>query len=202
VRRDSFLPFPAPPVTLGQATEVRSTLLATSLQSIRKHGLLDLYQRHLTGPFKETVLTAVAGSWLPINAAKAHYLACDALRLEPAVQLAIGMEVGDRVNGTFLGFMVRTAKTAGVTPWHALAQATKLYFRVFQGGGGIAIGELGPKEARVELVGNMLYDIDYFRNGCRGFFQAATRLFCNRVYTYDLSRGRNANGMTLRISWA
>jgi hypothetical protein len=185
VRRDSFLPFPAPPVTLGQATEVRSTLLATSLQSIRKHGLLDLYQRHLTGPFKETVLTA-----------------CDALRLEPAVQLAIGMEVGDRVNGTFLGFMVRTAKTAGVTPWHALAQATKLYFRVFQGGGGIAIGELGPKEARVELVGNMLYDIDYFRNGCRGFFQAATRLFCNRVYTYDLSRGRNANGMTLRISWA
>jgi hypothetical protein len=202
LRRDSFLAFPAPPATLGVATEVRSTLLATSLQSIRKHGLFDPYAKHLTGPFRETVLTAVAGSWLPINAAKAHYLACDALRLETAQQLAIGMEVGDRVNGTFLGFMVRTAKTVGVTPWLALAQSAKLYFRLFQGGGGIAISELGPKEARVELVGNPLYDIDYFRNGCRGFFQAATRLFCTRVYTHDLSRGRSPNGLTVRVSWA
>jgi hypothetical protein len=202
VRRDSFLPLPAPPATLGQSNEVRSTLLATSLQSIRKHGLFDLYSRHLAGPFRETVLTAVAGAWLPINAAKAHYLACEALRLEPAMQLALGMEVGDRVNGTFLGFMVRTAKTVGVTPWLALAQSAKLYFRLFQGGGGIAIGELGPKEARIELVGNPLFEIDYFRNGCRGFYQAATRLFCTRVYTHDLSRGRSTTGMTLRLSWA
>jgi hypothetical protein len=189
-------------VALGAATHVRSTLLATSLRSIRNHGLLDPYLRHLAGPLKESVLTAVAGAWLPIDAARAHYLACDALRLEPAMQVAIGMEVGDRVNGTFLGFMVRTAKTVGVTPWLALAQSAKLYFRLFQGGGGVAIGELGPKEARVEVVGNPLFAIDYVRNGCRGFFQAAAGLFCTRVYTYDLSRGRNASGMTLRVSWA
>jgi hypothetical protein len=98
--------------------------------------------------------------------------------------------------------MVRTAKTVGVTPWLALAQSAKLYVRLFQGGGGIAIGELGPKEARIEVVGNPLFAIDYFRSGCRGFYQAAAGLFCNRSYSYDLSRGKSTSGMTIRLSWA
>jgi hypothetical protein len=198
----AFLPFAGPPAKLGLVTEVRSTLIATSLQSLRTRGLLAKYTKLLAGPHQETVLTAVAGSWLPLDAAVAHYRACDALRLEPAVQLAMGMDVGDRVHGTFLGLMVRTAKTVGVTPWLALAQSAKLYGRLFAGGGGIAVTELGPKEARIELVGNTLCEVDYFRIGLRGVYQAAVALFCSRVYSSDLPRVRPRNGMTMRLSWA
>ena len=200
-RLDSFLPFSAPPSTLGLVTQVRSTLIATSIQSLRTRGLLARYTKLLQGPHKETVLTAVAGSWLPVEVAHAHYAACEALHLDSAQQLAMGMDVGDRVNGTFLGLMVRTAKTVGVTPWIALAQSAKLHSRLFEGGGGLSIIELGPKEARVDMVGHTLCNTDYFRNGTRGVYQAATRLFCSRVYTHELSRRAILNGMSIRISW-
>ena len=59
-----LLPFPAPPAELGLATQVRTTLIATSLQSLRARGLLDRYTKLLQGRHKETILTAVAGSWL------------------------------------------------------------------------------------------------------------------------------------------
>jgi hypothetical protein len=201
-KSDSFLPFPAPPANLGVATHVRSTLIATSLQSLRTRSLLDRYTKLLQGPHKETVLTAVAGSWIAMDAAVAHYKACDALRLDTRLQLAMGMDVGDRVHGTFLGMMVRTARTAGVTPWAALAQSSKLHGRLFSGGGGISVSELGPKDARVDMVGNPLCDVDYFRTGMRGVYQAAVQLFCASAYSVELARGRAPRSTAMRISWA
>jgi hypothetical protein len=201
-RPDSFLPLPAPPANLGVATQVRSTLIATSLQSIRTRGLYDRYVKLLQGPHKETVLTAVAGCWFSIEAAVAHYRACDALRLDTSLLLAMGMDVGNRVHGTFLGMMVRTARTAGVTPWLALAQSAKLHGRLFSGGGGVAVTELGPKDARIDLVGNPLCELDYFRIGMRGVYQAAVQLFCSSVYTVELSRSRAPRATAMRVSWA
>jgi len=202
LRRDSFLPFAASPASLGVVTHVRSTLIATSLQSLRTRGLLERYAKLLQGPHKETVLTAVAGSWISMDAATAHYRACDALRLETRFQLAMGMDVGDRVHGTFLGMMVRTARTAGVTPWAALAQSAKLHGRLFSGGGGIAVTELGPKDARIDMVGNPLCEVDYFRTGMRGVYQAAVQLFCSSVFSVELTRARSPRSTAMRISWA
>jgi hypothetical protein len=184
------------------AKRVRSTLIATSIQSLRAHGFLERYARLLQGPHRETVLTAVAGSWMAMDAALAHYRACDALRLDSRLQLAMGMDVGNRVHGTFLGVMVRTARTAGVTPWAALAQSAKLHGRLFDGGGGISVSELGPKDARIELVGNPLCDLDYFRTGVRGVYQAAVQLFSASAYSVELTRGRAPGTTAMRISWA
>jgi hypothetical protein len=202
LRRDSFVPLAAPPAKLGVCTHVRSTLIATSIQSLRTHGFLDRYTKLLHGAHRETLLTAVAGSWMPMEAALAHYRACDALRIDPRLQLAMGMDVGNRVHGTFLGVMLRTARTAGVTPWVALAHSAKLHGRLFAGGGGISVVELGPKDARVDLVGNELCDVDYFRTGVRGVYQAAVQLFCTSAYSVELSRGRAPRTTAMRISWA
>lgn len=199
---DVFLPFPARPSSLGTATHVRSTLIATSLQSLRTRGLYDSYAKRLQGPHTESVLTAVAGSWLSLDAAAAHYRACNALHLDTRMQLAMGMDVGDRVHGTFLGMMVRTARTVGVTPWVALAQSAKLHGRLFSGGGGIAVTKTGPKDARIDMVGNALCDIEYFRVGIRGVYQAAVSLFCSSVVTVELSRSRAPGATAIRISWA
>jgi hypothetical protein len=196
----AFLPFPGSPSSLGAASAARSTLVTTSIQSLRTRGLYDRYVQQLDAVHRETLLTAVAGVWLPIDAAVAHYEACEALRLDASDQLAIAMEVGDRVHGTFLGMMVRMAKTAGVTPWPALAQSAKLYGRLFCGGG-IAVTPAGPKDARVDLVGNALCAIEYFRVGVRGVYQAALQLFCRRVTTFEHPLRRSPNAMAIRISW-
>jgi hypothetical protein len=196
---ETFLPFPAPLSSLGVASAARSTLVTTSIQSLRARGLYDRYAHRVAEAHRDVLLTTVAGVWLPMDAAVAHYEACDALRLDVNEQLAIAMEVGDRVHGTFLGMMVRMAKTVGVTPWPALAQSAKLYERLFCGGG-VAVTRKGPKDARIDLVGNGLCDIEYFRVGVRGVYEAALQLFCRRVTTFELPL-RGGHSMAIRVSW-
>lgn len=197
---EEFLPFPAPVATLGVVSAVRSTLVTSSIMSLQQRGLDTQYVRLLVGPHREAILTAVAGVWLPVEAAVAHYEACDRLGLDAATRAALGMEVGERVNGTFLGVLARMARGMGATPWAALAQSAKLYGRLFCGGG-IAVYRHGPKDAGVQIIGNPLCDIDYFRVGVGGVYQAALRLFCRRAHA-SVSAGRwQPRSLGLRIAW-
>jgi hypothetical protein len=64
----------------------------------------------------------------------------------------------------------------------------------------VAVVKLGPKEARVELVGLPLLAIPYFCHGYRGVFAAAVELFCERVYVSDAHAGDEPRA-TFRLSW-
>lgn len=197
---ETFLPFRAPPARMGIATVARSTLVTASIQSLRMRGLYDRYAVRLTEEQRSALSTAVAGVWIPMGLAVAHYRACDALRLCVGEQLDIALEVGQQMHGTFLGAMLRIAKTVGVTPWTALAYSGKLYDRLFRGGG-IAVTRTGPKDARVDLVGNPLCDIEYFRIGVRGVYEAALELFCQRITTQEIARRYPGLDLGVRISW-
>jgi hypothetical protein len=183
------------------ASELRSTLLTTSLQSLRAHGHFDAYVKLLPPSFKEHVVSVVAGVWMPIEVGLAHYRACDGLNLTPQQAFAMGKEVGDRVQGTILGLMVRTAKAGGLTPWTGLAHCQRFYERIFRGGA-VSLTKLGPKEARLETVNNSLCGIPYFRHGFRGLCCAGAELFCQRVYGHDLPRLGSPTSLGVRLSWA
>lgn len=183
------------------ATHLRSTLLTTSLQSLRAHGYYDRYAALLPAQDRDAVLTSVAGVWLPMAVGVAHYKACDALGLAAAEQFAIGREVGDRVQGTLLGLVVRTAKTAGLSPWAGLSNCTRLYLRLFQGGS-VRLVKLGPKEARLELVNNPLAASQHYRNGFRGVAVAGAELFCQKVYGTEMPKMTTPTGFALRLAWA
>jgi hypothetical protein len=201
VNDEIFLPFRVARERLGVAKQVRSTLIATSQRAIRTRGLFDRYLGYLEEAERNALETSVAGVWLPMHIAVAHYEACNELGLTHAEQLAIGHEVGDRVHGTFLGMMVRTAKTAGASPWTALNYSQKLFDRLFEGGGGICIVKHGPKEATAEIVGVALLRVPYFRNGFRGLYQAGLQLFCEKVYTTEVARRSSEDVLSVRISW-
>ncbi len=183
-----------------RATELRSTLLTTSLRSLRAHGLLDAYMKVLPKEHHEAIANIVAGVWMPIDLGVAHYSACDALALTPEQILAVGKEVGERVQGTILGLMVRTAKTSGLTPWAGLKNCPLLYERMFIGGA-VSVVKLGPKEARVELVSNPLFGIPYFRQGLRALATSGIELFCERAYSYDVQRLSGPSSFAFRLSW-
>jgi hypothetical protein len=201
VEEEIFLPLPQSRAAIRLTTLVRTTLIATSVRSLRSRGHFERYARHLDPAALRQIVECVAGAWLPISVGIAHYEACDALDLGALEQIAIGSEVGHRVHGTFLGTMVRAARTAGVTPWMALGHSQRLYERVFAGGGAVAVTRVGPKDARVELLANPLYGIRYYRTALCGVYVAAAQLFCSKAYARELPGGTDTS-MHLAISWA
>ena len=78
-----MVPFHGPRAVMGMVRQVRSTLLASSLRSIRLRGRFDDYAKVLDPKYKEDVLSSVAGVWLPLEVAAAHYEACDRLGYTP-----------------------------------------------------------------------------------------------------------------------
>jgi hypothetical protein len=200
-RHEVVVPFPVPRERLLPVSAVRSTLIASSLRTLRECGRFDAYLATLDPAWHEAILHAVAGVWLPIEAGLAHYTACDRLGFSVTQQLANGRAVGDRIQGTFLSSMVRAAKGVGTTPWSAVAYSGKLYSRLFEGGG-ICVTKLGPKEARVEIANNPLVSVSYFRNGLRGLYQVAIELFCSKAYVTDVPGGALERSCAMKISWA
>jgi len=199
---DVFVAFPAPIERLGTATLVRSTLLVSSLQSVRKRNLSETYLRLLPGEHHAVVQSMIAGQWVPMKLAEAHYEACEGLGFSATAAHEIGREVGDRIQGTFLAAMVRMVGTVGVTPWTALSHAQRLFERVLRGGGGLSVLKRGPKDARVHFVGVPLCRLPYFRFALAGVFEAAADLFCIKSYAKEVAGSATETAIVFQISWA
>ena len=200
IGEEVVVPFSAPQGQAGPVYAIRSTLLSISMKSLRERGLYERYLANLSGPHRQMILGTIAGEWLDVEAAFAHYEACDALGLSPQEQREIGGAVGDKQQRTFFAFLVRAAKAAGVTPWTALEYVHGARERGFKGGD-VSVTKLGPKEVRVTITGLLLVRIPYFRHGMLGAQAAALRLFASRIYVRDVSRGAPPSVFTTLISW-
>jgi hypothetical protein len=196
---DLVVPFPHPRERLPLPKHVRSTLIASSLRALRERNLIDAYTEALDPEWKRSILDTVAGLWMPIDAGLAHYRACDALSLSSLEIMSMGRDVGDRLNGTFLGTMIRAARSAGVTPWAGFPYTMKLYERLFDGGG-CSVAKVGPKDARMEVASNPMVNIPYFRNAMRGVWQVGVELFCQKAYVVEI--GRTETSYKVKVSWA
>jgi len=192
------LPFAAPRDRIERSTAFRSTWITSSLQSLRVMGLFERYLELLRS-HRDELGTCVAGVWLPMAVARAHYEACDGLRLATDEQVAVGRAVGERARGTWLSPTIRVARAAGVTPWTMLPHLNRLWTRAAMGGG-VAVFRLGPKEARIEFVGCELFDIPYFRHGLRGVLLSIGDLFARKGYIQDLPF-RQPGEANFRAQW-
>jgi hypothetical protein len=205
MRTEGALPPPGAPPAAGPrgiVTHVRSSLVLSSVQSIRARSLFDAYAEKLAPEERNAILESASSDWLTMKTARAHYEACDALGFTLAEQISIGGEVGDKVQKSFLGILLRAARSAGVTPWVVLGHLDRIWTRVFDGGGGAVMTRLGPKEATVRFVGLPIIDVPYLRNAFRGAFVAATDPFCEKSYVQELPAKRVPGGVVYRLSWA
>jgi hypothetical protein len=200
-REELIIPFAHPAPRTLAVDAIRSTLVTSSLAALRERGHYERYLAALPLEMHEPVLSSIAGQWLPIGLGAAHYEACDALRLPAEEQEAIGSDVAARVQGTFLGTLVRAARGAGVTPWLGFKQYSRLWARLFRGGD-VAVYKTGPKDARLEVVGLPLSRFTYFRAGFRGVNRATCALFAGTVYVHDVPRLCTDTTLGFRMSWA
>lgn len=198
--REVLVPLSAPRGTIAPVTLVRSTLLVSSLRSIRSRGHFDRYLALLPSAHHETIRSAIAGVWLSMDLAVAHYHACDGLGFTPEEQVEIGREVGMAIQGTFLGTIVKMAKGAGVTPWALFSQYQKLWDRLLTGGA-IEVTKLGPKEIVVECVNLPLVTIPYFRTAFRGVNVGGCELFSSKVYASEVPALTSGTSLGIRVAW-
>ena len=196
-----LVPFARPRAMIGPATEVKSTLLTASIDAVRKRGRFDEYVSHMAPEHQDQVVLGIAGVWLPMAVAQAHYAAVDALGFTEAEAIENGYSVGGRLNDTFLGAVLKVASQAGATPWLPLGQTGRLFERVFRGGAGLQVEECGPKEARIAIVGVPIVSSPYFRGALRGQIQAGCELFCRRCYAREVGPKAVPGCTMLRVSW-
>ena len=185
-----------PPVT-----QVRGTLLASSLRVVRERGRIDDYLARLPAEHHPPLLHAVPGEWLAVATAMAHYRAVDALGFSVADQTEIGRDIAARTQGSLLGTILRLATNVGVTPWAAIGSFQRLWDRLMQGGSA-AVYKIGPKEARIEGHGVPMAEIAYFRNGWRGMIGASAEMFSRKAYAQELPAFENRSTVAYRLAWA
>jgi hypothetical protein len=195
------VPFPKPRGQIADATRFRSTWVTVSLATLRERGLFERYDAALDPAYREPILSTVPGVWLPLDVARAHYAACDTLELPDSELVDIGRSAVRRANATLLSFISRLAQGAGVTPWTVLGYTPRLW-SVSNEGGCVAVARLGPKEARIEVVGFPLAAFRYNRIAVRGIVLGCVELFCTRAHVREIPSLCDSRSLGMRASWA
>jgi hypothetical protein len=189
------------PPAIQPVTAVRSTLIQSSLNTLRKRGHFEHYLTTLNPRYRSALLESLAPEWLPLDAAMAHYAACDALGLSPQELQDIGEDVGERIQGTFIGTLVRKARTVGLTPWVLLAQFQRLWERLMQGGA-VGLAKTGPKDCSVDIRLLPLCEYTYFRVGFCGVISSGIKLGAGKAVTVrSTSSGGFSQRCMLKSSW-
>jgi hypothetical protein len=200
-REEVLIPYPATLEVEPDATHCRSTLLAASIHSLKAHGHYERYAAALAPNDLATVTSAVAGMWIPIEVGVAHYRACDSLRLPLDEQLALGGKVVRALQKTFLGSVLKAAHSGiGLGALGGIQKFFGVYARSIKGGGARMV-QIGPKDVRVNFVGQPLASVGYFRVAYRGFIHAGCEFFSRRVVVAELDAYRSATTIGYRIAW-
>jgi hypothetical protein len=189
------------PGVIEPVRAVRSTLIQSSLDTLRRRGHFERYLALLDSRHRPTLLESLAPEWLSLDVAAAHYTACDALGLSSGELHEIGEDVGSRIQGTFIGTLVRKARTIGLTPWVPLAQFQRLWERLMQGGA-VSVVKTGPKDCSVEIRSLALCDYDYFRAGFGGVVASGIKLGAGKSVTVRTSSfGQFGQRCLIKASW-
>jgi hypothetical protein len=186
---------------LHPVRNVRSTVLLGSVKAVRATGQFAAYERSLLREHKDTVLHAVAGTWIPVEVAAAHYDACDAAGFSEGAAFANGRHTFESAGNVIFGNVLTRAKSSGVTPWALLEQFPRFWERSYDGGA-VGVNRVGPKEARVHILRSLLLESAYYRSALRGVVASAIDLLSVRAYVVEKPGLRPSGTVTLRVQWA
>jgi hypothetical protein len=195
---ETVVGFPEP---LAPVTQVKSTLILSSIASVRSYGVYERYREKLNPKHAAIVLDSVVGAWIPVDAALAHYTACDELELGDEQQLALGKLTGHGLRQHLTRVAGMLSRGLGVTPWLMFEQFPRFWKRSFDGGG-FAITKHGPKEAEILYTHCKLLESPYFRGALRGVAVGLLESATRRCLMSELGpRHAKPHEAKYRISW-
>jgi hypothetical protein len=197
VQEEVLLPFPAAcRERVLPVTRVRGTWIASVVRALRATPHFDAYVAELDPATRAAVMGAMAGDWLDVAVLMAHYQACDRLSLSGEEIARIARESLQHAQGSVLAVTAR----AVASPWMLFGQLQRFWDRLFMGGG-TAVFKLGPKEARVEVVGFPGCSSRYCRIATRSIAQTAFEAISQRAFVTELPRRGSSTSMAMRVAW-
>ncbi|MEI7894478.1 MAG: hypothetical protein WCI05_15395 [Myxococcales bacterium] len=198
---EAILPFRTTKAQVTMVTRFKSTWVTSSQLALRERGVFDRYKELLPVELHTALVFAVAGEWLPTPLVVSHYECCDQLGLSDAEVFTVGAAVTRRVHDSALRWVAGLATATGaVTPWTILSRLDRLWDRVIENGG-IAVFQVGPQDARIELAAFPLAHVMYIRLALRGVLTAVTELFCKRATVREVRELRRPHQLTFLASW-
>lgn len=183
----------------AEARHIRGALIASSLQTLKEAGHYEAYVKLLPPQHHEALLFCLASSWLPLELSAVHYATCDAIGLDDREMMRIGEVVSHRIMGTFLGTMLRSARSLGATPtpWVVLKQYHKVCERLLDGGAHTVVQQ-GPKDALIETRGLSLFRYRYFRTAMVGMCRGAASIFAHSCFSKEVASKPDRVRVSLR----
>jgi hypothetical protein len=182
-------------------TQARGTWVTSSVLALKKRGHFERYIAQLQPEDHDALVFAVAASWMPVDLVLRHYEACDRLALPPDELFAIGSDVTTRVHASSLALGRSVASATGVTPWTILERLDRAWARVAVGGG-VAVAKLGPKEARVEILGFQFARIRYNRIATRGIVHGLVAVLAQSAWVHEIEPLCTSTALGFKVQWA
>jgi hypothetical protein len=168
-------------------THIRSTLITSSLQTLKALGFFERYLRALPKAHHDQMLAPRAPGWVDVAEAAIHYNACQNMALSVEELERLSESVVTSVANTLLSTFNRASRAAaGGSPWLSLVQAEKLFPRLNRGGT-VRVSRRGANEALVEVRGGSLYAIPYYEIGHCAMLRVSVMLFAAKVQVRTVS---------------
>lgn len=176
---------------------VRGSLLVSAIDTLKSCGHFERYLAKLPASQHDAMLYTLAMSWLPLAQMLMHCQACDELSLSDAELVRLGSASANSIAHALLGSLLRTT---GMSPLTALSAYGRVYDRLFQGGGCMVL-RTGPKDLRLEHLGNPLGASRYHCLSTQGFYKSVTELFAKRAYVKAARTQQPGASFAIEISW-
>jgi hypothetical protein len=195
-----IVPLRSLPNQVPAVTRVRTTLVCSSRQALEVRGLMPAYTEQLSLAERSGLDNLVAGRWLGVDLALAHYRAIDRLALPLSEQLALGNDVGKRIQRTLIATLLRMAQGLGLTPWTSVGQYARIWDRLFMGGD-LLVEQAGEREAIVTMYNLSLLGVSYFRVAVRGLQESGLSAIYSwkRIHVIELSSTETS--AKYRLTW-
>ena len=181
------------------ATEARSTLIVSGIQTLRANGLYDRYVDLLSPRLRQEIMSLVAGVWIPSELALEHYRTMDRLQLSKSAIEAIGAEVAERGSKTVLGRGSAGSKHDR-TPWGRLVLAHRNLDNNWRGSDMMIMKE-GPSEATFVWAGQPCASVPYFVTSWGAFLRSRVAGVCTTANHRVVHEQCSATTIVIHLSW-
>lgn len=188
------------PDAIPPVTRVRTTLIQSSRRALGERRLLGAYVAQLAASERQALDQLIAGRWLSMDLALAHYRAIDRLALPTSEQVALGSAVGTHIQNTLMATLLRMAQGLGLTPWTSVHQYARIWDRLFIGGD-LLVEKLGEREACVTMYNLPLLEVPYFRVALRGLQEAGLSAIYSWKKIHVSEVGVMGLSVKYRLAW-
>jgi hypothetical protein len=181
------------------ATQARSTLIVSGIQTLRAKGLYERYVDLLSPQLRQEIMSLVAGLWIPSELALEHYRTMDQLHLSKSAIEAIGAEVAERGSKTVLS-RGSAVSSGEATPWDRLVMAHRNLDNNWRGSD-MMISKEGPNDATFVWAGQPCASVPYFVISWGAFLRSRVAAVCTTANHRIMHEQCSATTIVISLSW-